>query len=70
MTENWMNSFSEGLEVMAKVDSPTPKMPSWPTWPGRKLKLSCTAASSNRRRRVLMLGVSWMISITVAISGR
>ena len=31
MTENCTYPFSDGLELMAKVDSPTPKMPSWPT---------------------------------------
>ena len=47
ITENWMNSFSDGLVVMAKVDSPTPNTPNWPTWPGMKEKLSITAGSSN-----------------------
>ena len=70
MTLNWMNSRSLGLVVMAKVLSPTPKMPSWPTWPGRKLKFFWTSGSSKRMRKVLMVGVSSMISTTVATSGR
>ncbi len=70
ITENWMNSFSDGLLVMAKVDSPTPNTPNCPTWPGMKEKLSITAGSSNFMRKVLMLGVSGMIWTTVATSGR
>jgi len=58
-----------GGELMTKVDSPTPNTESWPTWPGSYLKDFMRSGLFSVTRKVLMDGVSWTVSMIVAISG-
>ncbi len=55
---------------MTKVDSPTPKTESWPTWPGSNEKRFIFSSSFRTTRNDFILGVSSITPITVARSGK
>ena len=69
MTLNWRYSMRVGEELITKVDSPTPKTDSWPTWPGSNRKFCMASGWLRVIRNVLMLGVSSITSRMVAMSG-